>query len=103
MEMLEVLMRMMDMEVDKVADMMVETEVDKVTEMVVKIPAIDKLSETIHIQENGSTCALFFFCKILNSKFLNGLRHSAMCQVILTNLPSTSSFITKEGGPRPFS
>ena len=49
MEMLEVLMRMMDMEVDKVADMMVETEVDKVTEMVVKIPAIDKLSETIHI------------------------------------------------------
>ena len=65
--------------------------------------AIDKLSETIHIQENGSTCALFFFCKILNSKFLNGLRHSAMCQVILTNLPSTSSFITKEGGPRPFS
>ena len=94
-------MRMMDMEVDKVADMMVETEVDKVTEMVVNIP-IEEISETIHIQENGSTCALFF-CKILNSKFLSGLRHSAMCQVILTNLPSTSSFITKEGGPRPFS
>ena len=29
---------MMDMEVDKVADMIVETEVDMVTEMVVKIP-----------------------------------------------------------------
>ena len=38
MEMLEVLMGMMDMEVDKVAEMMVEMEVDKVTEMVVKIP-----------------------------------------------------------------
>ena len=38
--MLEVLMGMVDMEIDKVADFMVEMEVDKVGEMVVKIPNV---------------------------------------------------------------
>ena len=51
--MLEVLMGMVDMEIDKVADFMVEMEVDKVGEMVVKIPNEGFTGVTLAI---GDTC-----------------------------------------------